>query len=29
MLETLPLLEKTFFPALTRQGVFVLQVNLG
>lgn len=29
MLETLPLLEKTFFPALTRQGVSVLQVNLG
>lgn len=29
MLETLPLLEKTWFPALTRQGVSVLQVNLG
>lgn len=29
MLETLPLLEKTIFPALTRVGVSVLQVNLG
>lgn len=29
MLETLPRLEKTYFPALTRQGVKVLQVNLG
>lgn len=29
MLETLPLLEKTTFPALTRVGVSVLQVNLG
>lgn len=29
MLETLPLLEKTAFPALTRVGVSVLQVNLG
>jgi radical SAM/Cys-rich protein len=29
MLETLPLLEKTAFPALFREGVSVLQVNLG
>lgn len=29
MLETLPLLEKTTFPALSRVGVSVLQVNLG
>jgi len=29
MLETLPLLEKTPFPALFRDGVSVLQVNLG
>ncbi len=29
MLETLPLLEKTLFPALFREGVSVLQVNLG
>jgi radical SAM/Cys-rich protein len=29
MLETLPLLEKTPFPALFREGVSVLQVNLG
>lgn len=29
MLETLPLLEKTAFPALSRLGVSVLQVNLG
>jgi radical SAM/Cys-rich protein len=29
MLETLPLLENTIFPALTRVGVSVLQVNLG
>ena len=29
MLETLPLLEKTAFPALSRVGVSVLQVNLG
>ena len=29
MLETLPLLEKTSFPPLCREGVTVLQVNLG
>ena len=29
MLETLPLLEKTSFPPLSRVGVSVLQVNLG
>lgn len=29
MLETLPLLEKTIFPALSRVDVSVLQVNLG
>ncbi|WP_455217766.1 arsenosugar biosynthesis radical SAM (seleno)protein ArsS [Kaarinaea lacus] len=29
MLETLPLLEKTFFPPLARVGVRTLQVNLG
>jgi len=29
MLETLPLLEKTSFPPLSRMGVSVLQVNLG
>jgi radical SAM/Cys-rich protein len=29
MLETLPLLEKTAFPPLTRAGVSTLQVNLG
>ncbi len=29
MLETLPLLEKTTFPALTRVDISVLQVNLG
>ncbi len=29
MLETLPLLEKTAFPALQRESVSILQVNLG
>jgi radical SAM/Cys-rich protein len=29
MLETLPRLKNTHFPALTRQGVSILQVNLG
>jgi len=29
MLETLPLLEKTTFPPLTRAGASILQVNLG